>query len=534
MASPGEVDIGQLSPSQQEALQQYTAVTNQEVSAAIPILQRAQWNVQVCDFEDVRFRSSTNSTQLAISRFFDGDTGDSDPLAEAIAAAQNAGPTRTSMQENLQESLLRGTPNARTRRPDAAPRIVPQPEGQVIHRPGLLLSILFTPFNLLYKLLSASLGLFAYLFPFLPRLFKPRAGGPRRNNNTTGRRMLAPKDTAARFKREFEEEHGPNTLPFYENGYAQALDLAKKELKFLLVVLVSPEHDDTSSFIRDTLLSPEVQAFLNDPANNIILWAGNVQDSEAYQVSTALRCTKFPFGCLISHTNQNGPSTMSIVARLAGPMPAGTYLAKLQNAITTYSAQLNEARSARVAQQMERNIRNEQDSAYERSLARDRELARQRREAEAAAVAAERETREKAAAAEKYTANLAQWKQWRSQRIAPEPEAGVKDVVRLGITMPKSAERVTRRFASTASMEELFAFVECYNILKEGEASAPVEKPAGFAHEYKLRLVSRMPRKVHEPDEEGTILERVGRGENLMVELTDDDDDEEEGEEGEE
>jgi hypothetical protein len=46
MAS-SEVDIGQLSDSQQEVLQQYTAVTNQELEAAIPLLQRSQWNVQV-------------------------------------------------------------------------------------------------------------------------------------------------------------------------------------------------------------------------------------------------------------------------------------------------------------------------------------------------------------------------------------------------------------------------------------------------------------------------------------------------------
>jgi len=45
MASP-EVDVGQLSESQQLALQQYTAVTDQEANAAIPLLQRSQWNVQ--------------------------------------------------------------------------------------------------------------------------------------------------------------------------------------------------------------------------------------------------------------------------------------------------------------------------------------------------------------------------------------------------------------------------------------------------------------------------------------------------------
>ena len=46
MASSG-ADIGQLTESQQLALQTYTSVTDQEPSAAIPLLQRSQWNVQV-------------------------------------------------------------------------------------------------------------------------------------------------------------------------------------------------------------------------------------------------------------------------------------------------------------------------------------------------------------------------------------------------------------------------------------------------------------------------------------------------------
>jgi len=47
MASTGDFDLSQLSPSQQEALQQYTDVTSQEVQDAVPLLQRSQWNVQV-------------------------------------------------------------------------------------------------------------------------------------------------------------------------------------------------------------------------------------------------------------------------------------------------------------------------------------------------------------------------------------------------------------------------------------------------------------------------------------------------------
>lgn len=43
----GEVDLGHLTPTQQEALQQYTDVTGQDVQGAISVLQRSQWNVQV-------------------------------------------------------------------------------------------------------------------------------------------------------------------------------------------------------------------------------------------------------------------------------------------------------------------------------------------------------------------------------------------------------------------------------------------------------------------------------------------------------
>jgi FAS-associated factor 2 len=46
MATP-ETDISQLSESQQLALQTYTSVTDQDVQAAIPLLQRSQWNVEV-------------------------------------------------------------------------------------------------------------------------------------------------------------------------------------------------------------------------------------------------------------------------------------------------------------------------------------------------------------------------------------------------------------------------------------------------------------------------------------------------------
>jgi FAS-associated factor 2 len=467
--------------------------------------------------------------KIAIAKFFDGEQPD--PVAEALAA-QNAAPTRSTRQENLQESLLRGSSASSTslglhNRLDAAPRIVPQPEDQIVQRTPFLFTLLFSPFNLIYKILSSSLSLFTYLFPFLPRLLQRRSAS--RNNrmgNTPGRRQLNPRDTAARFKREFEEEYGPSSLPFFEGGYAQARDLAQKDLRFLLVVLMSPEHDYTSTFVQDTLLSPEVTTFLNDPANNIILWAGNVQDSEAYQVSTGLRCTKFPFSALITHTPREGATAMSTVARLAGYMPATTYVAKLQSAIATYSEQLAAVRTARSVQQFERSLRVEQDSAYERSLAQDRERARQRREAEAAATEAEKKAAEAATAAESLASNLDQWKRWRAALIDPEPGPEVKDTVRIGLRMPESAERVTRKFRADANIEELYAFVECYDIIKDGSVSETVNEPLHFKHTYGFRLVTPMPRTVYDLEDGGTIGDRVGKSGNLIVEPILDDHDE--------
>jgi hypothetical protein len=47
MATEPDFDIASLTETQQEALQQYTDVTSQEIKDAIPLLERSQWNVQV-------------------------------------------------------------------------------------------------------------------------------------------------------------------------------------------------------------------------------------------------------------------------------------------------------------------------------------------------------------------------------------------------------------------------------------------------------------------------------------------------------
>ena len=408
---------------------------------------------------------------------------------------------------------------------DPAPRVVPQPEDQKSYRPPRLLSILFTPFNILFRLLTGSLSLFGYIFPFLPRLIPAISRGNTPLRSQTGRRALSPRDTAARFAREFEEEYGTNELPFYEGGYAQAYDLAKKELRFLMVVLFSPEHDDTTTFVRETLLSQDVVNFVKDPQNKIVLWAGNVQDSEAYQVSNTLNCSKFPFASLIVHTSQDSSTSMSTVARVTGLQPAPAFVAKLRTAITQHSAALDRVRAARNEQQATRNLREEQNSAYERSLAQDRERARQRREAAAVQARAEQEVRAKADAEEQKIRKVEQWKRWRAQSISAEPGSSVKDVSRVSIRLA-SGERVIRRFPENAQIEELYAFIECYDVIKAEEDLSAATEPRGYKHNYAFRLVSPMPRVVYDVEGGDTVANKLGRSGNLIVEPISDEDDE--------
>ena len=515
MSAPA-TDISQLSQEQQLALQQVTSVTDQDLDTALALLQRCQWNAQI-----------------AITRFFDGDAD--------VVDVDVPPPQDTRRSENLAASLDAAA-FARIPRPTSnglqqAPRVVPKPESQLSQPAPFVLQLLFLPFNLTYSIFTRVFGALGYLFPVIPRLlhriFPLQSARP----NNSDRRPLNPRDTASRFIRDFEEDYNvePNTIPFFENGYAQAFDLAKRDLKYLLVILLSPEHDDTAPFVRDTLLSPQVKEFIQAHASDLVLWAGSVQDSEAYQVANALNVTKFPFTGLIVHTPSVSSTSMSLIARVAGPVPPSDFLVKMQDAIQKRDQELEGARRQRSEQQAARSLREEQNSAYERSLAQDRERARQRKEAEAAQQKAEREERERAEAKQRKAQNILQWRIWRLHSLPQEPAPTVSDVVRISVRMP-SGERVIRKFGADAPLEELYAFVECYDIMQDDELASGEEasEPSDYSHEYEFQLVSPMPREVYGLDQGGTLKARVGRSANLMVEkLVEDDDEESVGDEGE-
>lgn len=380
---------------------------------------------------------------------------------------------------------------------------------------------------MLWRVGNGFLSLFYTLFPFLAR-FRPTSASSR----ARARRSQTPRDTAARFIRLFEEEYGAATgLEFYEGGYAQALEIAKKELRFLLVVLQSDEHDDTTSFNKDTLTNADVVRFLKD--QNIILWAGSVQDSEAYQVATALQCTKFPFAALIALAPTSPSAStqaMSVVSRTTGPTPPAALITKLTAAITTHSESLSRLRAQRAVHEADRAIRAQQNSAYELSLARDQERARQRKEEAERAAQEEAAAKEAVAVAGLLESNKAAWKRWRASTLPEEPPQG-PETARVSIRT-RDGERIVRRFAGDAEMEQVYAFVECMHVERDekGRVQGRTEKPRAYEHVWGFQLVSPMPRKVFGSGEE-TVKACLWPSANLVVEAIGNDEEEEEEEE---
>ena len=390
-----------------------------------------------------------------------------------------------------------------------------------------MLALLLFPVNRVFWWSTRVLSYFPRFLPWLNRLF-PRAASRTtctigQAENTVQRRPLNSQETATRFVHELEREYGPNLLPFRQSGYAQAFDLAQKELRFLLVVLLSPEHEDTSSFVKETLLSPEVVGFILDPQSNIILWGGSVSYPEPYKVSAALNCTKFPFAALIVHTPQVSSTAMSVVARFVGPSLPVTFVAGLREATSQHSEGLSTAKAARLSRDASKSLREEQTSAYEKSLARDRERARRRREEEREKEQIEHENQQRLEIARQQEQNLQRWRRWRARQLAAEPEAEDKGSIRISIRL-LSGERVVRRFAPDTDLEDLYAFIECYDILdKHLELTqSHVKAPEGYEHVYMFQLVSLMPRKVYEVQAGIRLSDCIPRNSNLVVEPVDD------------
>lgn len=264
------------------------------------------------------------------------------------------------------------------------------------------------------------------------------------------------------FCSEFESRYGAVHPPFFRGSYSQVLEEAKRELKFLLVYLHCEQHQDTNNFCSNVLASREVTEYITQ---SMIFWGCSVTRPEGMRVSQALRENSYP-ALVVIVLRQN---RMVVVSRREGADLAPSQLVDwLRETVTEYEAFIVAARAERDERNLDREIRNEQETAYAETLRQDQEREQRRREEEEK-VRVEEETERKEAEERERIRKEAIDKKDRIQKqkidlaseIPEEPVVGSEDAVRVLIKLP-GGQRLERRFLASHSLKHIFYFVFCH------------------------------------------------------------------------
>nr|CAB3509553.1 unnamed protein product [Spodoptera littoralis] len=237
---------------------------------------------------------------------------------------------------------------------------------------------------------------------------------------------------------------------FYQGTYAQALNDAKNELRFLVVYLHSESASETQNFCRTTLADPEVIQYINTHA---LFWGCSVESGEGWRVAQSVGGRRYPLLCVVCVREHR----MTVVARSEGACSPHQLLQRLRRVVTDNEPHLAAARADRVEREVTARLRAAQDEAYAESLAADQEKERRRAADRAARELREHQDLQRRQQEERHKLDLVEARQAMASRLSPEPAAGSGTVVLL-IRLP-GGERLTRRFTLTHTTQDLYDFV---------------------------------------------------------------------------
>jgi FAS-associated factor 2 len=457
-----------------------------------------------------------------------------------------------------------------------------------------LFSILTSPLTITVNIISSLFHfIFRVLRIPVPRLnilnISLPGGAPRHGRTRRGSYSDDPAVVAERWVRELEEETGAlciskaraleaheanvsldepgpsnrviqrhaakrKTLPdFFVGGYDAALRLAQQEARVLSVVLTCEEHDDVPPFRRDVLTDPELVRVLTD--NNIIVWGGDVRDRDGYQGMQALfpdsgpskpnspaglklDATTYPFVAFISlYARLGKPDALTVITRHCGPSTTFTSASALsthiQNTVLPRVAPvLNRKRAEIRARTAERELRAEQDRAFQESQRKDYERIAKRREEERRRKEEEERAQREVAERHKRKEEHIHWRRFARRVVAPKEISGSKSAVRVGVRLP-NGKLVVRKFEPTDSITGLYAFVDAQMIPAQySPEDDPSEPPAGHCYagdadthdwEWGFKLAVAFPKSAI-PWTKGSQMkigdvEALKGGANLVIEM---------------
>lgn len=247
---------------------------------------------------------------------------------------------------------------------------------------------------------------------------------------------------------------------FYRGTYSQALNDAKRELKFLLVYLHSETNSpmsaiaaqqnpqqkvsETVNFCRHTLSNPEVIEYINA---HMLFWACDVASPEGYRVSHSINAKAYPLMVLIGLRAHK----MIIMGRMEGECKAEELMRRLRTVVQENSVWLNQARNERLERSFTQTLRQQQDLAYEQSLRADQEKERKKQEELEQQRRAEQALQEEKLAAERKKMLIEELKLELAMRVPSEPLENAPNAISIVFKLPNGM-RVTRRFLTTDSL----------------------------------------------------------------------------------
>lgn len=187
---------------------------------------------------------------------------------------------------------------------------------------------------------------------------------------------------------------------------------------------------------------------------------------------------------------------MVLIDRIEGASTAEQIIQRLTQQTSRHSAVLDRLRAERRERELAREIRQQQDDAYEQSLRADREKARKQKEVQEAALRQrleeERIEAERVAELERKERHL----KYLFENLPEEPPAGESGCARLSFKL-WNGERIIRRFRGTELVENIYVFIETIEFCENGvKADLPIkaEEHVGYEHDYDFVLISPFPR----------------------------------------
>ncbi|EDV54755.1 FAS-associated factor 2 [Drosophila erecta] len=269
------------------------------------------------------------------------------------------------------------------------------------------------------------------------------------------RLVTDPLGDVMKFIREYYERY-PEHPVFYQGTYAQALNDAKQELRFLIVYLHKDpaKNPDVESFCRNTLSSRSVIDYIN---THTLLWGCDVVTPEGYRVMQSITVRSYPTMVMISLR----ANRMMIVGRFEGDCMPEELLRRLQSVTNANEVWLSQARADRLERNFTQTLRRQQDEAYEQSLLADEEKERQRQRERDAVRQAEEAVEQARRDVELRKEEIARQKIELATLVPSEPATDAVGAIAVVFKLP-SGTRLERRFNRTDTVLDVYHYLFCH------------------------------------------------------------------------